>query len=191
MKDTFDKPLTGRSEIREDADGLCITLPTKKRVLTMIFISAWLCGWAIGWLAAVSSLVGSSAEMGGGHAFVFFWLIAWTAGGVMVMIHLGWMLCGRELITVDESGMILQRVMGPFKRQRSCSCEHISHIRVVEADTSQIFNRNGYSLFSGFSHGAIRFDYGYGTLGFGLEMDAGEAKQIIDRICARFPQLID
>ncbi len=189
MKDSFDKPLTGRSKIHEDAEGLRITLPARKRVFSMIFISAWLCGWAIGWLAAASALVGSSVPIGAGQAFIFFWLIAWTAGGVMITTHLGWMLCGREHISIDSAGVKLRRVMGPFSRQRSCAAEHISHIRVVEGDMSQIFNQNGYSLFSGFSKGAIRFDYGHGTLGFGLEMDAGEARQLLDLIRARVPQL--
>ncbi len=189
MKDSFDKPLTGRSKIHEDAEGLRITLPVRKRVLPIMFICVWLCVWAVGWMFAFGFLLLLQGGIGMVQAFLFIWLVAWSAGGIWAMVYLGWLLLGREQMTVGQSGVELRRTAGPFSRRKSFATQHISHIRVVEADTSQIFNQNGYSLFSGFSKGAIRFDYGHGTLGFGLEMDADEARQLLDLIRARVPQL--
>lgn len=191
MENTFDKPHTGRSKITEDVDGLQITLPAKKHILPIIFICVWLCVWAVGWTLAFMFLFLLQGGTGVVQAFLFIWLVAWSAGGILAMMHLGWMMFGQEQMTIDQSSVELRRTVGPFGCRRSFAAEHILHIRIVDCDLCQKAKRGGNALFSGFSQGEIRFDYGAGTLGFGLEMDPGEAKQIIDRINARFPQLTD
>lgn len=189
MRDEFLDPEAGRATVYETSDGLRIVVPSKKRILISVFLCFWLCGWAFGWIAAAGALFSGSA--GGGSLFLFFWLGAWTVGGAFALGIVGWMLFGREVVFVTPQGIHVTRSIGAFRRGTNCRADHISDLRSVDEGTPSMFGgRNMPAWFmSGFSYGAIKFDYGSRTLGFGLELERGEAKKIVDLIVARFDYL--
>jgi hypothetical protein len=53
------------------------------RYFVGLFVLAWLGGWVVGFSSAVSQLSSGKAP-----AFLYFWLAAWTLGGVMAMYWL-------------------------------------------------------------------------------------------------------
>lgn len=66
------------------------------RVLTGVFLLAWLGGWAVGWIMVGSLLVSGFPPVppGGGpprglltgvYIFVACWFVAWTVGGIFAM----------------------------------------------------------------------------------------------------------
>ena len=85
--------LPGGSRIVVSTDGAdtLIAVPHGNgglmRYFMGLFLLAWLGGWALGWSSAALSL-SSGAARGGPNAFLAFWLVAWTLGGVMVMLWL-------------------------------------------------------------------------------------------------------
>lgn len=58
------------------------------RIFVGIFLMAWLGGWAVGWVSTFKTFLHKGVGDGGGMAFLLFWLIAWTAGGVGAMVFL-------------------------------------------------------------------------------------------------------
>jgi hypothetical protein len=54
------------------------------RFATGLFLLAWLGGWAVGLVSALSALM-TSAARGGVNAFLVFWLVGWTLAGLMAM----------------------------------------------------------------------------------------------------------
>ena len=52
--------------------------------LVGLFLLVWLGGWAVGFAGAVSAL-SSGRALGGGPAFLVFWLAAWILVGAVVM----------------------------------------------------------------------------------------------------------
>ncbi len=188
MRDSFDAPLLGRTKVTEDVNELKIVVPARKRLFYMAFTTAWLGGWAFGLVAALGALFTGG---GGGFAFGFllFWLCGWTLGGLAIITTLIWMLVGFERITIDPEGLRIERRIGPIARKRLCALSHIQDMRVVEQASSGFGRQGPQSWHTGFSQGAVQFDYGRGTLAFGLDVDAGEGKDILAQITRRFPQL--
>jgi hypothetical protein len=80
-----DKP--AGSVIVEEADSEGITLrwpvpsPGIARYAYAAFIAFWLCGWAVGWIAAAAAIIAG----GGPQLFLVGWLGAWTLGGGFVI----------------------------------------------------------------------------------------------------------
>ncbi len=177
-------PHSGRALINEHPNGLHLEVPARKRPFQLIFLCAWLCMWAFGWLSAFNGL------FAGGGLFIFIWLIGWTVGGLWAMITVGWMAIGQEVITFETQGINISRKLGPFSRNWNCGAAHISDLRATEQPTSSFYNnQTAPGFLSGPAHGTLKFDYGHRTLGFGQELEIGEAKQILKHINSRFPTL--
>lgn len=187
MKDSYDAPMAGRATIFEDISSVTIKIPAHKRILISLFIAVWLCGWVYGLFMALSMLVSS----GGGFVlgFMLVWLTGWTLGGLAALFSLVWMLVGFERVTIDPDGIKIERIIGPLRREKNCAMEHVRDLRVFEGGSVSKFQQAGMDWLAGYGQGSIRFDYGRGTRGFGLELEAGEAKEIVVLIRKRFPQL--
>ncbi|QUS54022.1 hypothetical protein [Pseudovibrio brasiliensis] len=181
-------PHTGRSAINETPNGLSLEVPARKKPLQLIFLGVWLCMWAFGWISAFGTLLTGAAGFAG--FFILFWLVAWTVGGLWVIGIFGWMAIGREIITFNTQGISIARKLGPFSRHWNCGAVHISELRTTEQPASSMFsNQMPLTFMSGAAHGTLKFDYGNRTLGFGLELETGEAKEILKLLLTRYPHL--
>ena len=111
------------------------------RYLGAVFLTVWLCGWALGELFAlgllillVRSVMGSVAgwswPVPGGDWFtggaaglmflvVLMWLALWTFGGVAALTELLRSLAGEDRVAVASAGLELERRAGPFRRLRN------------------------------------------------------------------------
>ena len=171
----------GRSKVTHTGSGLLISRAATKHYFVLIFMTAWLGGWAFGWMAAANTLF--SQASGGAAGFLSFWLIAWTAGGLFAMGQVGWMFAGREHLGLEAGQIVLSRTMGPFSRVWRCDLNEVTHLRVVEDGSPNWSKSNGQKgFFSGVGSGTLRFDHNYKTFAFGLDMDAAEARDLCQRL---------
>lgn len=188
MNQDFLDPNMSRATVYETPEGLRIVVPARRRILIALFLSFWLCGWAFGWIAAFTTLASGSAGSGG--LFLIFWLCAWTVGGMFAISFVAWMLAGKEVVTVTSQGIEIARKIGVFQRNRSCKADYITDLRAVDEAPSTSFGRSQPPwILSGFRHGSVKFDYGNLTLGFGLELERGEARKISGLLAERFAYL--
>src|SRR5882762_1075811 len=89
-------PTTRRSSLKDGPEGLEVVVPAKRNLFVMLFLLAWLGGWAFGEVSALRELISGAA--GGPKAFMAFWLVGWTIGGGLAVFAWLWMLAGRERI---------------------------------------------------------------------------------------------
>ena len=65
-----------------------IVVPHKGAGVTRYFVGLFLLAWLGGWLAGFSSAMSKLSSDGTfdrAHAFLVFWLVAWTLGGAMAV----------------------------------------------------------------------------------------------------------
>lgn len=169
-----------RSRIIDEPPGLRIVIPARKHWFVVLFITAWLCGWAFGEVAAVRALV-EGGQPGPTSLFLVVWLAGWTAGGLFAAYTLVWMLAGQEIVVLRPDALVLKRdVLGMGKR-RVYDITKVENLRVVEsASTGRRSRPRGV-------FGGIAFDYGPKTVRFGASIEAGEARMLIARLEDRYP----
>ena len=134
------------------------------RYFTAAILSAWLVGWVVGEVFAItmlgaifSSIAGAfpehlpawSADLltSGGAAFallfLLFWLTFWTIGGIVALTQVMRSLVGEDVIGVTDSGFELVRRAGPFRRRYAFDRSAIRRLRMrphdkaVVADTAK------------------------------------------------------
>lgn len=81
---------TGSSIVREAKEGATIYTWSHPngglfRYLIGAFLIAWLCGWLMGMVFAISTLLGLSNAKEPPIAFLLMWLTMWTLGGLFAM----------------------------------------------------------------------------------------------------------
>lgn len=180
-------PNAGRVTITEQGDMLRIVIPAKASPFVTAFIGFWMIGWAFGWVSAAASLMTGAGFAG---LFLLGWLGAWTVGGIAAASVLLWNLAGREIVLIDPHQITVTRSIPLWSRSVTCVTSDIRALRVVEDDARPQRNqRNAMGIWSPRKAGSIRFDYGVHTIGFGLEVDHGEARQAVGIISDHFPNL--
>lgn len=198
------QPPSDRHTVQDDGSTLRISIPSRKSTFYLIFMGFWLVSWAAGEIMVggmvIAGLVGflsgapvlSSFDvpsLAGGGLFVLVWLVIWTVVGGAALFAFLWQLIGKEIVTVSYAGIAIQRAVFRFGRKKEYLAAHIQELRV--APLSMVpgmfgWNRTGY--FWGLTGGLLAFDYGAQTFRFGAGVDEAEAKRILEKISARFPQ---
>lgn len=87
------------------------------RIFVGIFLVGWLGGWAVGWVSTFKTLLQKGIGGIGENAFILFWLIAWTAGGVAAMLFLASLLrpAAPETLVLGASAIDYDMGVGPVR----------------------------------------------------------------------------
>lgn len=168
-----------RSTLQEGPSGLEISIPTKKNWFVLIFLLAWLGGWAMGEISAIGELLGGSDTEE--SWFLAFWLVGWTVGGGFVIYVLFWMLAGIERVVLGADSLLLRKEVFGVGRGKKYSLGHVSNLRIVPP--SDLWSSG--MRFWGVGGGLVAFDYGAKTLRFGSGLDEAEASMIVQDLTAR------
>jgi len=194
------QPRKERHSILEEGSTLKIAIPSRKNLFTVIFLGAWMVGWAFGEASVAGELIealggflpnSSGAEQpisGGIDLFMLAWLTGWTIGGVFALYTLLWQLAGRERIEVSYESIKVQRAVFGLGRVKEYLAAHVKGLRVAPPlDSNNQLGRLRSLGMLGASGGVLAFDYGAETSHFGEGIDEAEAKQILEKILVRFP----
>lgn len=189
---SLEQPADPRFFVTEAPEGLLITIPCRRKWAAILFLLAWLGGWAVGEMFAVTLLLTKriAAVPGPGPWFMGLWLFGWTAGGLWAMYTLGLMLTGKELVFLNRMQACLalqQRVWGIGGRTREYA---LGQIRRLRASTEGI-SAYGFTAQRPTMMGVrtVAFDYGARTYRFGAGLDEAEAQLIVDALRERWPSL--
>ena len=179
-------PHSGRATVIENGSDLHISIRSSQSILVTGFIGFWLLGWAFGWVMVASQLFS-----GNGNLFLFGWLGAWTIGGIFAIAMVMWGLVGKEVVQITDGKVTIARKIPIWSRQTACNLAEVNNLRIIERDESFFGRRNQMpGLLSKRRQGVVRFDYGYHTIGFGLDLDPAEASKIVEILETRYPSMV-
>jgi hypothetical protein len=201
---TIVQPPTEHHSFYEIGSSVKVIIPSRKNYFSLFFLGFWLVGWAFGeimvggiFLAGVVGFFFKSPELlriggaglSGGGLFMLAWLSIWTVGGGFALYTFFWQLAGKEIIEISYDSIKIQRAIFGFGRTKEYLAAYIKDFRVspMPADNT-MFGWSRASSFRGISGGPLTFDYGSQKFRFGAGADEAEAKQILEKVVARFPQ---
>lgn len=175
------QPYNGRARVEHSGTDLIITIPSRKNWFVILFLTAWMGGWAMGELFALGGLF--TSDEGFIDLFLLFWLAGWTLGGIFAGGVLLWSLFGKEKITTSKGTLILSRGLGPFTFiNKNFHFHEIQNLEINDRESPGILIRGkkSTSSFWNITGGTLRFDYGMKTIKFASGIDLAEARHILD-----------
>ena len=102
-------------------------MPAKRNVFVMLFLLAWLGGWAAGEVGALKGLLSGTD---GAKPFLLVWLAGWTFAGGFAALTWLWMLAGRERILLRPRTLAVRREVFGVGRTREYDLAHVRNLRV-------------------------------------------------------------
>lgn len=181
----FVKPPGPRHTATEQGDGLAISIPSKRNILTVGFLTLWLCGWLAGEIMVPITLITNAKKEPGEAAFILVWLSFWTVGGAFAIYIWLWQVKGYEVITVSPSALCIKREIFGYGHIKHYDATEIRQLRMAPL----AYNPLTFRGFWGVGEGSIAFDYGCKTVRFGAGVDEAEARIILETIINRLPRL--
>jgi len=179
-------PEEPRFQVTATSEGLQAAIPPKRSVFAILFLMAWLGGWAFGEIQVVGQLLSPSEKTP--IAFLALWLAGWTAGGVLAVGAILWQLGGRELVTVNSSSLVHRVEAFGLGRTRIYAAAKIKALRATQEPGGGFSNQQAWMPpFFGPGSGPLAFDYGSRTIRLAPSMDEAEAKDLVRRLAASLP----
>jgi len=175
----MEKPYSGRAIIQETVRGLHIEIPPQRNWAVIIFLMAWIGGWAFGEIMVITQLINGLISENSelfGMGFMFFWLIGWTVGGFKAFRTLLFLISGKEFIQLNGTRLTVGKQGFLIGKSKTYDLRKIKDFSVCDMGNSNQINWTGQS------NTAIQFDYGMKTIRFGDSLSKVEAKYIIDQI---------
>lgn len=177
-------PAPRRSTWTSIPGGLRIVIPAPRRWVVALFLSAWLCAWAAGLVAAASQLLGPAqgAPSPAPVAFLLVWLAGWLAGGAFVAWTVAWNVAGREVVSISGAKLSVRREALGVGRTRTFDAAAVRDVRAAfSAGALGSIRREATG------RGAIAFEAGGKTHHLGAGLDDAEAEQIAAALRDRLP----
>lgn len=163
--------------------GLEIVIPAGRSPFLVLFLGVWLVGWAMGEVNALAEAV--SGRMGLPGPVLLFWLLLWTAGGLVALYIWMWRLVGKERILMGTSTLQIKHDILRFGRTKTYELRRIRRLRLVPSLAGSA-NRDVAARVSGLAGGAIEFEYENRAVQFGFSIDETDARKIVERMRQRY-----
>ncbi|MCT4562478.1 MAG: hypothetical protein N4A41_14010 [Crocinitomicaceae bacterium] len=174
-------PEQGRAKITDDLTQFKIEVPVRKNWIVVIFLCFWLCGWLLGEVFALTTLLSAKTPLVA-NLFMLVWLTGWTIGGLVVFSIILWQLTGKEVVTVESKILIIEKKVKFFKRKKMYDVQQISNLRSHRAAPSTNFGNQRLSIPLGKNGGKICFDYGMKTVYFLNSIEDAEAGYLLEKL---------
>jgi len=178
--------------------------------LTLLLLLIWLAGWTYALVQIIKDLKHHPS------VFLTVWLCGWTFGGVYAVYTVLWIIFGKEVVIVSEGTLSIRHDVFGLGRTRRFPLASVANLRVdvasqllfcwpwklAEASArnkayqggSLVFdnlNKTGRSWLRSLIAGDVSLisDDVDNTERFGLQLDEGEARQVIHELTPYIPAL--
>jgi len=168
----------GRISVRREYGGTVIEIAARKNWPMILFMTVWLCGWAVGEYFALQTLLSSDAPIYA-NAFIIFWLLGWTIGGGFAFYTVLRQLFGREILTVESGVLTLRRTVSGLGGKREFETGRIKNIMIIPDHAVGIRKMEGKKI-PGRLGGRIKFDYDEKSIRFGMSLSTEEAATVVE-----------
>jgi len=183
------EPLLPRFSVDAGPDGLRAVIPARRNWFVMLFLVAWLGGWAFGEVSAANELFRGEGKAPIG--FLAFWLVGWTIGGAFAFAAVVWQLAGREVITVNSASLSHRIEAFGIGHRRSFRTTEVRNLRATEYSANPFTNqRSWFPPLLGSGYGPVAFDYGARTIRVAPSLEEAEAKMLVQQLSSRFPRTL-
>jgi len=166
-----------RGRVKVDDQGIFfqIIIPSKKNIFIILFLCAWFGGWSIPETDIIKDIV-QGTQNKGFELFPLFWLMTWTAVGVIVLLVIIWMIAGNEVVTLSPLTLKIERKAYGVGLSKEYSLSEVRNFRV------QISGESIYSEIEawGFVGRRLAFDYELKTVKFASGIDEEEAVYLLE-----------
>jgi len=175
-------PYHGRAVINEYYNSVEIAIPARRNWFIVVFLSFWLCGWAVAEFFTAGQLL--SVSKAGGAGFLLLWICAWTVGGFFAIRTWWWNVAGKEIINAGQGVLTIERKGALFVKTKTYDLHEAKNFRAQEESSGfgQFAKRNRNNVWKLDNIGTIRFDYGMRTVKFGAALDEAEAFYILQKL---------
>ncbi|TKG95218.1 hypothetical protein EYV94_10935 [Puteibacter caeruleilacunae] len=183
----MEKPYAGRASIIESGRGLTIEIPFRRSWSDIIFMTAWLGGWLIGELMALSfilDLLGNNDESNLTSGFVVFFFIGWTVAGIWMIKNWLWYVAGKEVISFENNELRVARKASLFTSPKVFDLREVKNFQLnitgdsvnsLEVSSDKDFASSG-------SRGMLKFEYRLGTIKIADGIDEPEGRFILEKL---------
>lgn len=176
------KPFVGKAKVKDTYSGYKIEIPAPRNWFVIIFMTAWLGGWAMGWMFAFTTIISEIRAPMGVDLFLLFWLTGWTVGGFFAIKTLYWMILGKEIITIQNGKLQIERRGDILGKSKIYDLGAAENFQVRTTPQFSFFHQNREnSPFMMNKLGTIQFDYGLKTIRFGIGIDEAEGRFLLDK----------
>ncbi len=156
-----------------------------------LYMVVWLVGWAVGEVVVGGMLLNGLFQFLAGSETA----VLWTLGGGFALYTVLLQIVGREVIEVSHDAIKIAKKVFGLGFGKTYNAINIDNLRVDEslpqiaAATTQLppfLGRLSQGAFA--ANGALVFDYGGGSVHFGVRLQLDEARQLLEEILRRYPQ---
>ncbi len=164
-----------RIHLTRTDDNLTVRIKSVKHLYVVFFIATWLVVWAAG-LYLILVVLPTGKDL----PFMLAWLFVWILSGIVIVFFSLWNFFGREVIEIRNNVLSITRKIPFWSRKRRYDVTRIKALRPDPGLERQLYTNQvpPPNIFSGWAKGAVKFNYGKKTIGFGMELDSTEAQQL-------------
>jgi hypothetical protein len=183
------EPQSARFHGEITTEGFRVIIPARRSWFAILFLLAWLVGWAFGEVNAARELLRAGDNTP--SAFMALWLVGWTVGGLFAMGTVLWQLVGREVVTANSSALSHRVEVFGLGWNRSYSSSEVKNLRVTEYSTSPSTNQRAwFPPLYGSGIGPVAFDYGARTIRIAPSLEEAEAKMLVRELSLHLPHAL-
>ncbi len=177
----IEKPANGRAIIKHDFNSLYIEIPSKNNWFIIIFLTVWMGGWIVSEVFVIRIIINANSPIYA-NAFLLFWLLGWTIGGLLALYTILWQLIGRETISIEKGILTIDKSVKGIGRKKQYEIKSIRNLDINPTQDIGVwgggYNRNMFMS----KVGKIKFDYGMKTIKFANDIDEAEARMIFKKL---------
>ena len=173
--------------VTESVDGLAVSIPAKRNLFVLVFLTFWLIGWAFGEVTVPLQLL-NPQEPNVPTTFLLAWLGMWTIGGGAAISIWAWMQFGQERVVLGSTALVIGRRVSGMTRSKEYDLSAATNLQLSSIGPTHS-GAGSKNLFSGIAGGALQFDYRSKTIRFGAGLEEAEAKRICAQLIKRRPSL--
>jgi hypothetical protein len=174
-----------RSTARRTPEGFEVSIPAKRHILQLGFLTVWLTGWGAGGLFATWQVLFNTKSPA--DLILLVWLLFWAVFGSFAVYTWLWMVTGREVLALRPNALVVKRVvLAGLGRSKEYDLRHTKNLR-LGAQTWNAFAWDRGMQFWGIGGGPIAFDYGSQTIRVGAGLDEAEAREVVRELKAEYP----
>lgn len=160
-----------------------IRIPARRYWFVIAFLAFWLCGWTVGGVATVRTL------LRGFDLFLLVWMGGWALGWTFAAAAIAWQLAGAEILRAANGDLEIVHRIGPLARRRLYRGVEIRDLAVAGPAAEAWGRLHGAAPPFGRAArtGSVRFTYGARTVHAAAGLDELEARMIVEHLRMRLP----
>lgn len=170
--------------VRETTAGVVIELPSPRRPITILALTAWLAGWVVG-LAFMLQQYRGGEPFDADRVFLVAWAGVWLVAGLGATGYLAWLVAGRERITLAGSGLTVWRGVARWGVRHEYPVAGITELRPFGREVPPLLAA-GLDL-AGRGSSGVRFRCGGRVVRCARALDEHAARALVDVLRSHAP----